>query len=159
MTESSSSVSAPCPGATGRWRQADSRRVPVVSLLLPAGDDDRDLGARLAAALAQTMPPHEILVLDTSADGRHFATFSVWSERPTRPVLRYLPAPGVGPRDARKRGSRLAADNIRVVVSPGHAPTSTWLARLVAQLRRGLTSTAAAGALAVNAWRPCGAVS
>ena len=163
MTESSSSACALSAEATGRWRHADSRRTPVVSLLLPAGDDDRDLGARLSAALAQTMPAHEILVLDTSADGRHFATFSVWSEQPAGPVLRYLPVPGARPREARRRGSRLATGNIRVALSPGLAPTSTWLAQLVAQLRRRLSSTsvgaAPAGALAVNGRRPCGAVS
>ncbi|MGP3535662.1 hypothetical protein ACTU3I_12765 [Microbacterium sp. RD1] len=153
------STSGSCPDVPpeNSWRRVDARRTPVVSLLLPAGEHDRDLGARLSAALGQTMRAHEILVLDTSPDGRHFATFSAWADRPGGPLLRYLRLPGADARQARAAGGRVAAGNIRLVVAPGLEPATSWLEQLVTRVRRWLAASGAAAVHSLGRTRGAGA--
>jgi hypothetical protein len=127
------------------WRDIDASEWPAVSVIVPVGDSDDDLDRRLPEALGQTLNPHEVLVVDTSSDGRHFSTVAHFDQAERRTVIRYVRSPPLGRRALRQLATRLIAGNVKAFAWSGSALPPTWVESIAASVRR-LCATATARA-------------
>jgi hypothetical protein len=127
------------------WREVDASEWPAVSVIVPAGDSDDDLDRRLPEALGQTLNPHEVLVVDTSTDGRHFPTVARFDQAERRTVIRYVRSPFLGRRALRQFADRLVAGNVKAFAWSGSALPPTWVESIATSVRQ-LSTTAIARA-------------
>jgi len=117
------------------WREVAPAAAPAVSVILAADERDVDLEVRLPSALNQTVQAHEVVVIDSSADGRHFAAVARLEQAESRIVIRYLRAAAATPAAIRALGSRIAAGNVRAFVGGGTILPSRWIEHLIRAIR------------------------
>ncbi|QEW04242.1 glycosyltransferase [Microbacterium lushaniae] len=117
------------------WRDLDATETAAVSVIVPAGECDVDLEVRLPAVLNQTVSPHEIVVIDSSPDGRHFGAVTRLEQAGTRTAIRYVRSPALSPGALRRLAARLAAGNVRAFAFAGSLLPATWVERIGAAVR------------------------
>jgi hypothetical protein len=117
------------------WRDLDAAENAAVSVIVPVGESDVDLDVRLPTALNQTVSPHEIVVIDSSPDGRHFGAVARLEQAETRTPIRYVRSPALSPGALRRLAARLAAGNVRAFAFAGSLLPSTWVERIGAAVR------------------------
>jgi hypothetical protein len=118
------------------WRDTDASEWPAVSVIVPVGDFDDDLDRRLPEALGQTLSPHEVLVVDTSCDGRHLPTVARYDQAECRIVIRYVRSPLLDRRALRRLAARLVAGNVKAFAWSGSALPPTWVESIAASVRQ-----------------------
>jgi len=114
---------------------------PRVSVVMPAYHSEGRIGACLTALARQTLPAHEVIVVNSS------------EEEPTRarveavehPDARFTQSPvRLLPHDARNVGARQARAPLLVFTDPDCVATDDWLARLVERAEAGERAVAGA---------------
>jgi cellulose synthase/poly-beta-1,6-N-acetylglucosamine synthase-like glycosyltransferase len=90
-------------------RARDAGYAPPVSILIPAFNEEKTIGASLASALASDYPHFEVIVIDDgSTDGTAAAVRPFLAD----PRLRYLRQPNAGKAAALNRGAAAATGEI-----------------------------------------------
>jgi hypothetical protein len=118
------------------WRDVDAFEWPAVSVIVPASDGDDDLDRRLSETIEQTLRPHEVLVVDTSGDGRHLSTVARFDRVECRTVIRYVHSPLLNRRALRLLAARLVAGNVKAFAWSRSALPPTWVESIAASVRR-----------------------
>lgn len=95
----------------------------TVSIVIPAYNASATLPHCLEACLAQTMPPHEIIVVD---DESHDDTIDIAD----RYGVRVVKAQHAGPAAARNAGARAATGEIIAFTDADCVPERQWVAKL-----------------------------
>lgn len=101
-----------------------------ISVIIPAYNAAKTLPNVLAACLAQTLPPREVIVVD---DGSTDHTAAVAEGCP----VVYVRQENQGPAAARNAGARIATSAILVFTDADCTPRPDWLERLSAALDEG----------------------
>jgi glycosyltransferase involved in cell wall biosynthesis len=99
---------------------------PSISVVVPVYNDARRVGAAIAAVLAQTRVPSEVIVVD---DGSNDGTADV--VRTFGEVVTYAAKPNGGPASARNHGIELASSDLVAFTDSDCRPAADWLERLV----------------------------
>lgn len=136
---------APPQSAWTTWRDADPSEMPAISVILPAGDDDDDLDQRVPGVLAQSVSPHEVVIVDTSRDGRHFRTLARLEASVHDTVMRYVHFPLVGRAALRRLADQLITGNVQAFAWAGTVVPTGWIERIATGVRRMRTVAAARG--------------
>jgi len=94
------------------------------SVIIPAYNAEKTLAQCLSACLNQTLPAHEIIVVD---DGSTDDTARIAASFP----VRYVRQNNAGPASARNRGAACAAGDIVVFTDADCIPEPDWLEQLL----------------------------
>ena len=110
-----------------------------VSVVIAAYNAEKTLRQCLEACLRQTMPAHEIIVVDDgSTDGTRALVEAIGAKegrrQPADPAaqLHYIHQPNAGPAAARNRGAWAATGDIIAFTDSDCIPADDWLEHLVA---------------------------
>lgn len=96
----------------------------TASIVIPAYNAEATLAQCLEACIAQTVPPHEIIVVD---DGSTDDTAAIVE----RYDLRCIKGKHAGPAAARNAGARAATGDVIVFTDSDCVPERQWLAKLL----------------------------
>lgn len=110
--------------------------MPAISVILPAGDDDDDLDRRVPDVLAQSVSPHEVVIVDTSRDGRHLRTLARLEASAHGTVMRYVRTPVVGRAALRRLADRLVTGNVQAFAWAGAVVPAGWIERIAGGIQR-----------------------
>lgn len=105
---------------------ADQLTKLSISVVVPVFNGQQTIGETVEALLGQTLPPHEIIVVN---DGSTDATLEVLKKYSARISL--LSKPNGGPASARNAGVRAASGSLIAFTDSDCLPDKNWLRELV----------------------------
>lgn len=117
----------------------EPRRMPMVSVLLPSRNEEKNIGRCLASLVAQDYPHYEIIVLDDNSEDRTREIAEEWSRR--TPLVRLirganLPAGWVGKNFACHQLSETAKGELLLFADADTVHTHRTLTASVAEMER-----------------------
>jgi glycosyltransferase involved in cell wall biosynthesis len=134
--------SRPEPVSSDDARHADLAGSRSVSVVIPTFNRGDWCAAAVESALGQTLPPHEVIVVDDGSSEPIEAALAPWRER-----IRYVRQANAGQAAARNHGSRLATGDWLAFLDSDDRWQPPRLARL---LERGANEIAAGRASAIT---------
>lgn len=120
-----------------------------ISVIIPVRNEADNVGALLDDLLAQSLPPAEVLVVDTGSTDGSAAIVAQVAAQDRR--VRLLSAPGAYPGGARNEGLRAARSEWVAFVDGAMRVGAEWLERLAASVGRDRHVDAVLGGLEVVA--------